>query len=242
MNRSTNRQPFPQTRWSVVLSSQSDESGIRSRALEQICSAYWHPVYAYYRFRGLTPEDAEDLTQGFFAHLLSSDGLRTVQEEKGKLRSFLLVSARNHMNAEWNRQNRKKRGGGAKVFSFDRLDAERRTCLEPIDPVTPEKIFDQHWAMTLLRTAMDRLELAYREEGKERLFVHLKGFLESKQGNPSYRELGRSLEMPENTVRVAVSRMRKRYRALLMEEISGTLEEGGNPTDELHYLFGIFGA
>jgi len=239
--RSDNPHAFPPTQWSLILSAQANESEIRARALEQICSRYWHPVYAYARGRGLKPPDAQDLTQGFFAHLLSTGGLRSVSEAKGKLRSFLLVAVRNFLTNEWIKMNRQRRGGGATVLSFDWEDAEKRTALEPVDHVTPEVIFERHWALTLLRAAMERLESYYREKNKERLFDQIGGFLDSREGMPSSRELGEALDMSPAAVDQAVYEMRKRYRGILLREVAATLEEGERAEDELRYLLGVFG-
>ena len=224
----------------MVISAQKDNSEERSRALEQICRTYWHPVYAYARKRSFNPQDAEDITQGFFAYLLQTEGFGKVHERKGKLRTFLLVSVRNFMTNEWAKRQTQKRGGGAQVLSIDLKDAEEHICLEPVDNLTPEAIFERHWTTTILQTVMDRLEGAFKSEGKGELFHSLKEFLALGRGERTHREVGVELGMSESAIRVAVHRMRKRYGELLLEEISGTLGPGESAEAELSYLFGVF--
>jgi DNA-directed RNA polymerase specialized sigma24 family protein len=157
-NHTSEHQVFPPTQWSVVLSARDVESEIRSRALEHICQSYWHPIYAYARKRGFSPHDAEDVTQGFLATLIETEAFQHVESQHGKLRTYLLVSLRNFMANEWKRRNTVKRGGHATVLSIDLEDAEQRTCLEPADHLTPEAVFERHWATTLLNTIMLRLQ------------------------------------------------------------------------------------
>ena len=179
---------FPPTQWSVLISARASDSRERSRALEQICNTYWHPIYAYTRKRGFGSQDAEDITQAFFAHLLETDEFTKMREEKGKLRTFLLVAVRNFMAADWRRQSAQKRGGRVQVLSIDVEAAEDQTCLEPADNLTPEIVFERHWASTMLHTVMGRLQRAFedlREQCKDidphnsstrlrRAFIHLR--------------------------------------------------------------------
>ena len=231
---------FPPTQWTMVISAQNDDSGERSRALEQICRTYWHPIYAYARKRSYSPQDAEDITQGFFAHLLQTGGFGNVHERKGKLRTFLLVSVRNFMTNEWAKRKAQKRGGGAQLLSIDLNDAEDHMCLEPTDDLTPEAVFERHWATTMLQTVMGRLQAVFENEGKETQFDALKEFLALGRGERTYAQVAEDLGLSESGVKVAVHRMRKRYRELLLEEISGTLEPGESAEAELRYLFGVF--
>ena len=165
-----------------------------------------------------------------------------MSETKGKLRSFLLVAVRNFLTNEWIKMNRQRRGGGATVLSFDWEDAEKRAVLEPVDHLTPEVIFERHWAMTLLRAAMERLEAYYRGKNKDRLFEQISGFLESREGARPSREIGETLNMSAAAVDQAVYEMRKRYRGILLREVAATLAEGERAEVELRYLLGVFGA
>jgi RNA polymerase sigma factor (sigma-70 family) len=233
-------QAFPPTQWSMVLSAQDGDSEERSRGLERICRIYWHPIYAYARKRSFNPQDAEDITQGFFAHLLQTKCFGKIEQRRGKLRTFLLVSVRNFMTNEWEKRSAQKRGGGVPLLSIDLKDAEDHICLEPADDLTPEVVFERHWATTMLQTVMDRLQAAQEKAGKAEQFRVLRDFLSLGRGDRTYREVGNELGISESGVKVAVHRLRKRYRELLLEEISGTLEPGESAEAELRYLFGVF--
>ena len=141
-----------------MLSARAEDSSERSRALQQICERYWHPIYAYMRKRGFSPQDAEDVTQEFFADLLEKEEFGKVDGAKGKLRSFLLSAARHFMANEWRKRKRHKRGGDAKILSIDITDAEEHICFEPAEHVTPETVFERHWATTMLNSVMHRME------------------------------------------------------------------------------------
>ncbi|MGK0184292.1 MAG: DNA-directed RNA polymerase specialized sigma24 family protein [Verrucomicrobiales bacterium] len=172
-------QAFPPTQWSMVLSAQDSDSEERSQGLERICRIYWHPIYAYARKRSFNPEDAEDITQGFFAYLLQTKYFGKVEQRKGKLRTFLLVSVRNFMT----KRTAQKRGGGVPLLSIDLKDAEDYMCLEPTDDLTPEVVFERHWATTMLQTVMDRLQAAQEKAGKGKQFHVLRDFLSLGRGD-----------------------------------------------------------
>jgi len=239
-NHTSHHQAFPPTQWSLLISARADDSRERSRALEQICNTYWHPIYAYTRKRGFGSQDAEDITQGFFAQLLETDEFTRMREEKGKLRTFLLVAVRNFMSADWRHRSAQKRGGGVQVLSIDVDAAEDRTCVELADNLTPEIVFERHWASTLLHTVMGRLQGAFEDDGRAEVFHELKEFLIRGSGKQSYRDVGGRLGLSESAARVAAHRMRKRYREMLLEEIAGTLAPDDSVEDELRYLFGVF--
>lgn len=233
---------FPNTRWSVVLEAQCDDSELRDRALEQICRTYWLPVYAFARGQGLEPADAEDLTQEVLGNLLDKHAFENVAAEKGKLRSFLRVATKNHLRNGWKKDRRLKRGGGAQVLSLDYGDAEQRCSLEPHDDETPERFFDRHWGLNLLSRTMERLGAAYAGEGKGEVFEVLQDVLGQKGAVPRYRELSSELGISEGAVKVSVHRLRKRYRRILKEEIALTLEQPSEAAvdEEIRYLFGVF--
>ena len=235
-------QAFPNTRWSVILQAQGSDSGERHRALEQICRTYWLPIYAFARSQGLVPADAEDLTQNVLSALLDKGAFEQVAEEKGKLRSLLRVTAKNAIRDGWRKAKSLKRGGGSTMLSLDYEDAERRCSMEIIDGETPETIFDRHWGLNLLARTMDRLQSLYSGEGKSEVFDALRDVLGQGRGHRSYEDLATGLGMSEGAVRVAVHRLRKRYRRLLKEEIALTLDDENEEAveEEIRYLFGIF--
>ncbi|MEZ5326201.1 MAG: sigma-70 family RNA polymerase sigma factor [Verrucomicrobiales bacterium] len=239
-NQTEHHQAFPPTQWSVILSASDDDSEIRSQALEHICQCYWHPIYAYARKRGFSPQDAEDITQDFFGTLLETKGLEQAEAQRGKLRTYLLVRLRNFMANEWRRRKTKKRGGGAAVLSLDLDEAEQRTCLEPADHLTPEAVFERHWATTLLNTVMQRLQEAFEADGKGENFRVLKDYIARGDHDRKYLEVSEQMGISENAVRLAIHRLRKRYRDLLLQEIELTLEPGESAEAELRYLFGVF--
>jgi RNA polymerase sigma-70 factor (ECF subfamily) len=234
---------FPNTRWSVVLQAQGSDSELRHRALEQICLTYWLPVYAYARSQKLSPADAEDLTQNILSALLDKQAFENVAAEKGKLRSFLRVATKNYLRNDWIKARSQKRGGGVTVLSLEYEDAEQRCSLGAIDDETPDKIFDRNWGLNLLHRTMGRLETLYTGEGKSDLFAALKEVLGQGGGGPRYQDLATELAMSEGAIKVAVHRLRKRYRRLLKEEIALTLGDESEQAveEEIRYLFGVFG-
>jgi RNA polymerase sigma factor (sigma-70 family) len=239
-------QAFPNTRWSVILQAQGSDSEVRNRALEQICRTYWLPIYAFARGQGLAPEDAEDLTQDVLSGLLDKGAFEQVAAERGKLRSFLRVATKNALRDDLRKAKRLKRGGGATVLSLDYEDAEQRcsaVALGAVDEQSPDKLFDRHWGRHLLNHTMERLGATYTGEGKAEVFAALKGVLgHLDSSGPSYRDLAAELGMSEGAIKVAVHRLRKRYRRILKEEIALTLEDESEAAveEELRYLFGVF--
>jgi RNA polymerase sigma factor (sigma-70 family) len=239
-------QAFPNTRWSVILQAQGSDSELRNRALEQICRTYWLPVYAFARGQGLVPEDAEDLTQNVLSGLLDKGAFERVAAERGKLRSFLRVATKNALRDDLRKAKRLKRGGAATVLALDYEDAEQRcsaVSFAVVDEQSPDKLFDRHWGRHLLNHAMERLEATYTGEGKAEVFAALRcvlGHLDS--GAPRYKDLAADLGMSEGAIKVAVHRLRKRYRRILKEEIALTLDDESEAAveEELRYLFGVF--
>lgn len=219
---------FEPTHWSVVLTAAGRDSPEAAAALAQLCQDYWYPLYAFVRRKGFAPHEAQDLTQDFFARLLEKNVLKAADPAKGKFRSFLLGSLQNFLNNEWDRRQAAKRGGNAVTFSLDDTTAEARYRLEPADHLTPERIFERRWALTLLEKVHAQLKAEYAAEGKggqfEALQVYLSG--EPKAGN--YGESAVLLGLNEGTVRVAVHRLRKRLGQLLRKEVGRTV---ANPKD-----------
>jgi RNA polymerase sigma-70 factor (ECF subfamily) len=231
---------FGTTHWSLVLAAAHGSWPKGRAALATLCQTYWYPLYAYVRRCGYESHDAEDLTQEFFARLLDKHYLASVDRRKGKFRSFLLASLRHFLANERDWAKARKRGGGRTVFSFDRGEAETRYRLEPSREVTPEKDFDRQWALALLRQVMDGLEAVHIASGKGRLFEELKGFLTQAEGSRPYAQAARRLGMTEGAAKVAVHRLRRRYRQLLRDEIAQTVAGPKEVDEEIRHLFGAF--
>lgn len=208
-------------------------------ALEKLCRTYWYPLYAYVRRRGHTPEDAQDFTQEFFARLLERQSLAAADPDRGRFRSFMLAAMNHFLVDEWKRAHAKKRGGGALPLSLDLAAAEERFDLEPVDTAAPDRIFERQWALALLDEVLNRLEAEYAGEGKKELFTALKQTLAGTRESQPYKELGARLGLSENNVRVAVHRLRKRYRELIRSEIAQTLDGPQDVEDEIRHLFNV---
>ena len=238
-NRGSDAQPpgrFATTRWSIVLEAGHSSSPDSQKALATLCETYWYPLYAYVRRRVLDVHEAQDLTQGFFAVLLEKDYLRAADRDKGRFRSFLLTAFKRFLSKERDRAKTQKRGGGQRVISLDFESGEKRYKLEPLDDWTPEKIFERRWALTLLDQVLARLERDYADKRKLKLFEALKGFLTGRSAAPSYDRLAGELDLSEGSVKVAVHRLRRRYRKLLKEEIANTVADPDEIQDELDHL------
>jgi len=232
---------FATTHWSVVLAAGSPSSDESRGALAELCGLYWYPLYAYVRRRGRGAEEAQDLTQSFFARLIEKRAVQAADPRRGRFRSFLLGSLKHFLANEWDRSRAAKRGGGRTVLSLDVEDAEHRYRLEPADDVTAEKLFERRWALTLLDLVLGRLRGQYVRDGKERVFDGLKGFLGGAGEGGGYREKGEQLGMTESAVKVAVHRLRRRYRDLLRERIAQTVASPEDVDDEIRHLFAAIG-
>lgn len=234
---SAGRRDFSTTHWSVVLAAGGRDTARAREALERLCRIYWYPLYAYLRRRGHATEDAQDLIQGFFTRLLETRGLETVAPERGRFRSFL-IAALNHFvsnRRDWDRAQ--KRGGGQRLLPIELETAEGRYQLEPPDPTTPEVLFERRWALTLLERILGGLRDEMTRAGKERLFDALKIYLTGEMPEQSYAEAGTALGLSEGAVKVAVHRLRRRYRDLLREEIAQTVSTADEVDDEIRYLW-----
>lgn len=229
---------FATTRWTIVRDAASGGDDVATAALGALFRTYWQPLYRYARRRGKSKEDAEDLVQGFFGHILEAGSLRDTSRDKGRFRAFLLASFNHWMINAWKRETRQKRGGGIPALSFDWEEAESGLKLEPADDRSPDRLYDREWALTLLGKVLDDLEADSREEGNL-LFEKLKPCLTADSSRIPYASLAAELDMSEGALRVAVHRLRKRYRGLLTDEIARTLASPEAVEDEMQALFAV---
>jgi RNA polymerase sigma factor (sigma-70 family) len=229
---------FCTTHWSVVLRAIDPDSPEARGALERLCSGYWYPLYACVRRHGYDPEDACDLTQEFFARLLSKNSLRHADPQRGRFRTFLQTALTNFLATEWAKGAAKKRGGGVALLSLDASEAEERYVAEPADTLTPAKLFDRQWAATVLELAVRNLAREYAVAGKSDLFQALKNYIWGDSA-ASYAEIGTAHGLSEGAVKVAAHRMRERYRELLRVEVGRTVETAEQADDELRDLIAI---
>jgi DNA-directed RNA polymerase specialized sigma24 family protein len=229
---------FRPTRWSVVLLSAQSKAPGSPAALAALCRLYWYPLYAFVRRRGYNPEDSQDLTQGFFLHLLGHKALAQVNPLKGKFRSFLLVSIQNYLSKQTDRARCLKRGGKTEFVALDAENAEDRYLLEPTDYLTAEKIFDARWALTLLDQAMSLLCAEYAGQGKMETFETLKPFLHpiNSETLPPYEQVADQLKVSVAAVKMLIYRLRRRYTTLLRAEVARTVSDPGEIDEEIHAL------
>jgi RNA polymerase sigma factor (sigma-70 family) len=233
---------FVTTHWSVVLSARKKDSPQSAAALETLCRTYWYPLYAFVRRQGHSPPDAQDLTQEFFARLLQKDYLKAAARDKGRFRTFLIVALKRFLANEWDRDRAQKRGGGQVLLSLDTELAEQRYRVEPVEGTTAERIFERRWALTLLDRSMTRLREEFSGAGKGHEFDRLKVCLTAERGEISYADIAAGLGVSENTARVAVHRLRKRFREIFREEIAHTVSGPEEIEEEVRYLMGVLGS
>jgi DNA-directed RNA polymerase specialized sigma24 family protein len=229
--------PFAATRWSVVLVAGHRSSPDSRRALESLCQAYWYPLYAYVRRRVPDGNDAQDLTQAFFAELLAKNYVGAATAERGRFRAFLLSSLKHFLSKEWERARAQKRGAGKAPISLDFESANSQYRSEPSCGLTAEQIYDREWAVALLGRIMKRLEAELVQAGKAKQFGELKGFLIGEHAGATYSDVATTLEMTEAAVKMVTHRMRQRYRELLRSEIAETVAGPEEVEDEILKLF-----
>jgi RNA polymerase sigma factor (sigma-70 family) len=232
---------FTTTQWSVVLNAQG-ESPLAEEALEKLCRIYWWPLYGFVRRQRYSPEEAQDLTQGFFAMLLERRDLDAVRREKGRLRSYLLASLKNFLAKAHRRATTIKRGEGRPLVPLDELLARERADLEPTDALSADRIYERRWALTLLEQVLARLGEEYRVAGSTRLFEELKQLLADDPDRPSQAQIARELGIAENAVKQAFHRLRQRYRLLLREEIAQTVVAPDDVENELRHFIAVLQA
>jgi RNA polymerase sigma factor (sigma-70 family) len=228
---------FALTRWSVVLAAGHGQAQNAQTALEQLCTTYWPPIYSFLRRQGYGPHDSEDLTQEFFTRLLQKNSFGAVDRAKGRFRSFLLASLKHFLANEWDKAKAQKRGGGKVLLLVDAGKAETSYRVEPVELLTPDKIYERRWALTLLERVLNLLRAEYTAHGKAEVFQQLKGTLSGDSPSETYAKLAQRLGASEGAIKVAVHRLRQRYRDLLRAEIAQTVSSPGEIEEELRALF-----
>ncbi len=239
----TRNQPFPTTRWTLIAKAAGVEPDQREKALEELCQTYWSPIYAYIRSKGAEVSEAEDLTQGFFADFLARDDFSKADQDRGKLRSFLLRAVSNYMAKDWRARSREKRGGKAEVVSLELTYEDGRSrVVEPEAGITPEQLYQRQWALTVLQQVVDELEKRYQEKGQTSLFEALRFVIAPGSGEPrSYTEIAEAENMSESAVKVAAHRLRERYGKQLRDTIADTVLEEEEIESEIRELMAAFG-
>ncbi len=230
---------FATTHWSVVLQAGQTDSPDAPEALEALCRTYWYPLYVYVRRQGQSPHDAQDLTQEFFARLLEKKHLRLADPERGKFRAFLLKSLKHFLVNEWEKARAQKRGGGQGFIHLDAEIAESRYAAEPVQPLTLDQLYEKRWAVTLIEAVLGRLRESYAADCRLPVFEALKPFIWGDQAAPSYAKVAQQLGLTEGAIKVAVHRLRGRYRELLRAEIGETVATPGEVDEELQHLIAV---
>ena len=233
---------FSTTQWSLVLEAGNSQSPDSREALATLCGSYWYPIYAHVRYLGKSPDEAQDLTQGFFTHMLETRSLRVATPDRGRFRSFLRTALRRYLSHERRRERTQKRGGGLPEIALDYVQAETRYKLEPTDEETPEKIFEERWARTLLARVLERLREGIQGVTARDRFRRLEPFLTGHSSGTRYKQVADELEMSESAVKVTLHRMRHRFGELLRDEVGRTVDDPGAVEAEIRYLFQVLGS
>jgi RNA polymerase sigma-70 factor (ECF subfamily) len=231
---------FQGTRWSVVIAARDKAAPGGDKALSELCRIYWYPLYAYVRASGHGHHQAEDMTQGFFLHLLGKDGLSRVDPGKGKFRSFLLVSMKHYLANEWERASAAKRGGGLAPLSIDMALGESKYQWEPAAPATPEVLYERSWALTVLDGVLKDLKGEYENKGKAETFDALERFVSCTEPEKSYAQVAAELKTSEGNVKVLVYRLRRRFAEILREHVADTVESDREIDEEIRCLMACF--
>lgn len=237
LNRTAEGRRFATTDWSVVVKAGQGGTEEARAALAHLCRDYWYPLYAFLRRRGHQSAEAQDLTQGFLAHVIEKGTLQAADQSRGRFRSFLLSSLNHFLAHQWRHTRAQKRGGGKHTFSLDLQEGEKRYLLEPIDTSTPETIFERRWALTLLEKAVQSVRAEYEQAGKLTLFDALKNYLGGSDDSVPYHTIATTLDITPGAARVAAHRLRQRCRRALRHEIAQTVASPEEVDEELRYLF-----
>jgi RNA polymerase sigma-70 factor (ECF subfamily) len=231
------RARFETTRWNIVLTAGGPDTPAAREARETLCATYWYPLYAFVRRKGYGSADAEDLVQGFFARLLDGDRLSGLDPRKGTLRAFLMAACKNYLAGCRDHDNALKRAGGRSLVQFDSLQADIRYTAEPCHAVTAERLYDRHWALTLIQRAGARLREEMRREGKVEIYDRLSSSLAGEAEAPRYATIARELGKTEGALKMAAARLRARFGQILREEIAATVSDPDQVDDEVADLF-----
>ncbi len=235
MSSSSHARQFHSTRWSLIAQAQVGSTAGQA-ALEELCKAYWFPVYAYFRRHGQQIDDACDLTQELFANILSRDGFARASPEKGRFRSYLLASAKNTISERDRNRRATKRGGEVRMWSIDWATAEQRLQWEPHDPLTPERVFEMRWAKQLLADTLAQLDALNLEPTRREYYLRLRTFIAVDAESVPYAQAAKELQVTETALRVQVHRLRRKFRELLRRNVAETLADPSEIDDELNYL------
>ena len=231
---------FTTTQWSLVRTVKTDETSLTNAkdALEQLCRSYWYPLYAFVRSRGYSAEDSQDLTQAFFTELIDKKGFASADQTRGRFRSYLLGAMKHFLANEWNRGKTKKRGGDFRFIEWDSLEPEARYARTYTESSSPEHLFDQEWALETITAALQSLRSEMERAGKGKQFQLLKGSL-TLENEISRQEIAERQGMSEDAVKVAIHRLRKRYRKLLRDAIAETVSSETDLDEEMRYLVSV---
>jgi RNA polymerase sigma-70 factor (ECF subfamily) len=230
---------FPATHWTDIVAARREGSTAAAEALNRLCTTYWYPIYAYVRRKGHSDADAQDIVQGFFFHILERNLLGSADRTKGKFRSFLLGSLNYFLANLRDFEQAKKRGGGSIIISLDEKIGEERYALEPVDNLSPEKLFERRWALDLHEQAILHLHQEYRSQGKEPLFERLKPFLSDQTDSGDYAAVAQALKMTPGAVTTAANRLRGRYGELITTEVARTVASAEEIPGERRYIFEV---
>lgn len=231
---------FPTTKWTLIFEISDGSPEAKERALDVLCRSYWLPIYAFVRRKRSSREEAEDLTQGFFQKIISGDQLTKATAARGKLRTFLLACVENYMHDEWQRENRQKRGGSVQVVTIDAANADALLAICVSDQLSPEKAFDQAWAMTLIDAIHGQLEAEFAARGRTREFKVMRDYLAWNERQRSYAEGAAELGISEDALKQGVRRMRQRFGQLLRRQLAYTTETEEQIEEEIRSLFAAF--
>ncbi len=232
---------FTTTHWSVVLLAGQDGSPESASALEGLCRTYWYPLYAYARRQGHSPPDGQDLTQQFFAVFLEKKSFGQADPDRGRFRCFLLASFKHFLANEYHRSRAAKRGGQHSIISWDAPSGEDRYLREPSHDLTPEKIFERSWALTVIETVLEQLRKEYASAGKSELFLAIQSYLSADDSTQTHASVAASLSMTQGAVKMSVLRLRSHFRSLLRSEIAHTVADVTELEEELRHLFACLG-
>ena len=232
---------FATTRWTVVMAARDKASPESASALQALCTGYWPPLYAFVRRLGNSPQDAEDLTQEFFARLLQKDWLDAVERDRGRFRTFLIVAVKRFLANEWDKSRAARRGGGQAPVSLDAQFAEECYLADSGPTLSADHLYERRWALTLLEQAMTRLRAEYESDGRAEDFARLKGHLTAGRGEIPYAEIAHELGASEGAARVAVHRLRKRFREVFRATVADTVSSAEEVDAEMRYVVEVLG-